>query len=208
MPWAWPRRAFQDAVLSDGGGRRRAAGLCRRHRSRHHPLHAGRRAERGLPVGGGGAVQLPRLVLAAAPLPGVAAVDPVFHDTAVRRELRRADPERAAGRRLCHWRGAGAVGHHAGQRRGSDQEPVAEAGVSRRRHPRALPKFSTISAAPASTKAKPSQSAAPGRSPTSAIAPSTPTTGTISVVNAATVALTFSLSTNQSQYATAVPRMM
>ncbi|MNT96500.1 hypothetical protein D3C72_2386070 [compost metagenome] len=58
------------------------------------------------------------------------------------------------------------------------------------------------------TKAKPHQSAGAGRSPTSAIAPSTPTTGTISVVSAATVALTRSLSTNHNQYATAVPRMM
>ena len=45
----------------------------------------------------------------------------------------------------------------------------------------------------------PHQSERPGRSPTSAIADSTPTTGTISVVSDATVALTRSLKMNQSQ---------
>ena len=64
---------------------------------------------------------------------------------------------------------------------------------------------STVSAAPASTSAKPHQSWAAGRSPTNAIAPSTPTTGTASVVSEAVVALMRSLSTNHSQYAAAVP---
>ena len=52
------------------------------------------------------------------------------------------------------------------------------------------------------------QSVSEGRSPTSTIAASTPTTGTISVVIDETVALTRSLMMNHSQYAIAVPGTM
>ena len=52
-------------------------------------------AQPRFPGGGGGAVQLRRLVLAAAPLPRFAPVDAVVHDAAVRCRLRRAGVGRA-----------------------------------------------------------------------------------------------------------------
>ena len=58
--------------------------------------------------------------------------------------------------------------------------------------------FTIVSPAPPSTNTKPSPSSRLGRSPTRAIAPSTPTTGTASVVIDETVTLAWASSMNHS----------